>query len=880
MPEHADSRTQAPRFTIVSPVYNVDRYLADFIASIESQDYPLDRVEVVMVDDGSTDSSPRLLADWQARHPGLVTVVTKENGGVSSARNSGVERARGEWITFPDPDDTLAANYLSEVDAFLTEEPDVGMVATRRTIWVEATGGQMDHPLQPHFAAGNKARNLDEHPDFFHGSANTAFFRAEIIGREGLRFDERIRPAFEDGQFCVSYLLRLARPRVGFVSTATYTYRKRSDKSSILDKVRSDPGRYTTILELGYLDVLRQAHERRGTVPPWLQSHILYELSWYLQEDDGIGHGPSAAYGEVADEFHRLMAQIVTYLDPGVTRSFGVRRFDLAWREVLLHSYRADPWHSDYALVGKLDTRQRLIRVSYRYTRTRPEETFFSDGIAVEPTFAKSRSIVHLDHPVMFERIVWLPSGAIRVRLGGSDVDVRLREPERPRHTLPLGLIRETLLPRLVASRRKRARKAARQQPLKFSERLLVAFARSKLVGRYFANAWVLMDRVDAADDSAEILFRHLRTHRRKINAWFVISKGTPDHRRLLADGYKRVIPYGSIRWKLLMLNCRHLVSSFADVPMVQPPALTRLGPPQWRFCFLQHGVTKDDLSRWLNPKDIDLLITNTQAEHESFVADGSPYRVTDREAKLAGMPRFDALLKAGEMVPPERRDLILLAPTWRSWLMVTRPGVDRTTLSADEFSATEFAGKWLGLLGSQQLKRLADKQNLQVALLLHPNLQPLGHQLELPEHVVVLGFEGQDVRATFARARVLVTDYSSMAFDVAYIDRPVVYFQFDRDRVLSGGHVGRRGYFDYERDGYGPVATSLEEVLPAIVETVEFGPSPRPEYLARIQHAFPRRDGGCTERVFRAIRQSTRRVPANSGEAKVQPVESLPWTT
>ncbi len=860
MAEHADPSTQAPRFTIVSATYNVETYLADFIASVEAQDYPTDRFEVVMVDDGSTDSSSRILADWQARRPGLVTVVTKENGGVSTARNLGLEHARGEWVTFADPDDTMAANYLSEVDAFLTADPDVGLAATRRKILVEATGRLMDHPLQVHFASGNRVRNLDEHPDFFQGAVNTAFFRADIIGREGLRFDERIRPDFEDGHFCAAYLLRLDRPTVAFVSTAEYIYRKRADGSSALDLVRADPRHYTTVLELGHLDALRQARERRGGVPHWMQTFMLYQLSWYFQDDEAIGRGASAAYGEVAREFHRLLAQITTYLDPEVIKSFSLRRFDLTWREVLLHSYDAVPWHSDFALVGKIDPRQRLIRVSYRYTHARPEERFFSNGVAVEPTYAKTRAVVYFDRDVLFERILWLPSGAVGVKLDGSDVDVRLREPERPRLTLPLGLIRESLVPRLVTSRRERNREAARKQPLKPSERLLVRFARSRLVSRYFASAWVLIDRVDDADDSAEILFRYLRTHRRRINAWFVIRKGTPDHRRLRADGYKRVIPHGSIRWKLLMLNCRHLVSSHADIAILQPAGIARLAPPGWRFCFLQHGVTKDDLSRWLNPKDIDLLITSTRAEHDAFVADGSPYRVTEREAKLAGMPRFDALLKAGELVPSDRRDLILLAPTWRSWLMVSRPGAHRTTVSADEFSASEFGVNWLGLLRSPQLKQLADKHGLRVALLLHPNLQPLGPQLELPAHVQVLGFEGQDVRATFARSRLLVTDYSSMAFDVAYIDRPVAYFQFDRARVLHGEHVGRRGYFDYEHHGYGPVARSLDDVLRAITDTVEFGASPRPEYVARIAEAFPTRDGRCAERVTQAIRASTRK--------------------
>ena len=63
--------------------------------------------------------------------------------------------------------------------------------------------------------------------------------------------------------------------------------------------------------------------------------------------------------------------------------------------------------------------------------------------------------------------------------------------------------------------------------------------------------------------------------------------------------------------------------------------------------------------------------------------------------------------------------------------------------------------------------------------------------------------------------------------------------------------------------DGFGPVARTLVEVLPAIRGTVEFGSAPRPEYLARISEAFPVRDGRCTLRVFRAIRKSTNRSPS-----------------
>jgi CDP-glycerol glycerophosphotransferase (TagB/SpsB family) len=225
-------------------------------------------------------------------------------------------------------------------------------------------------------------------------------------------------------------------------------------------------------------------------------------------------------------------------------------------------------------------------------------------------------------------------------------------------------------------------------------------------------------------------------------------------------------------------------------------------------------------------------------------------------------LPRFDRVLEAGAKYPPERRDLILVAPTWRTWLVAKQaPGSQRWAIDAEEFRQSEFAQSWRAVLISDELRDLAKRTGLRVGVLMHPNLQPVASSLDLPPEIETFTFEGSDVRALFARARVVVTDYSSMAFNAAYIDRPIVYFQFDHERMFSGGHVGRGGYFQYERDGFGPVAYTVPEAIEAVVDAVEHGPQPRPEYLKRIEEAFPSRDGRCCERVVAAIRQSSRKV-------------------
>jgi glycosyltransferase involved in cell wall biosynthesis len=837
------------RFSIVSAVYNVGAYLEAFIASIEAQTFPLERLQVIVVDDGSTDDCLAQLEAWQQRRPELVTVVSQKNGGPASARNAGMARARGEWITFTDPDDVLDPGYLAEVDAYLRKRPDVMMVATNRAVFSGTTGSESTHPLRRHFVAGNRLRNLNIDSGHFHGHAASSFFRADEIKRGNLRYDDRLRTTFEDGHFCCLYLLHAPAPTVVYPPNAVYNYRIRGDGTSQLDRSWADPGRFTDVLEHGYLALLREGSERCGRIPSWLQGMVIYELSWYLKMNDRLA-APTAAHGDTLVRFHELMEQICALLDRGGVESYRATFLSVTRREMLLHGYDSEPWHTSYAVVDRLDEDQKLLRVCYRYRGEMPDEKFTVFSRYVQPVHQKIRDVQFFDRTLLHERIVWLPFGTVRVVLDGEELEIRTADPKPPERRLTAGTVNKLLAHEPVAAPKKP------EPELTFGDRMVTRLARTRLVRRYFRDAWVLIDRVFNADDSAEHLFRHLSANRPDVNAWFVIESGTPDHKRLRRDGYRRVVAHGSFVWKLLMLNCTELISSHIDDAVVRPAAIRALAEPGWRIVFLQHGVMKDDLSTWLNRKNIDLLVTSTRAEMHSVVDDHTTYRYTTKEVKLTGLPRFDRILEAGQRFPPDQRDLILIAPTWRQWLSSSEPVVTGRHRVTEDFRTSQFATEWTSVINSPQVKELAERTGLQVALLLHPNFQGTA-RLDTMPHVRTLEFEGQNVQEIFARARVLVTDYSSMFFNAAYIERPIVYFQFDRDRVNAGWHLGRHGYFDYERDGYGPVTFTAGEAVAALTKTVEAGPEPDPVYLQRIQESFPERDGRCCERVVDAILES-----------------------
>lgn len=103
-----------PKLSIIIPVYNVEKYLRKCLDSVVSQDY--DDKEIIVVDDGSTDESPQICDDYEARY-NCVHVVHKANGGLVSARKAGLRASSGEYITFVDSDDWLEAGaYASMMD--------------------------------------------------------------------------------------------------------------------------------------------------------------------------------------------------------------------------------------------------------------------------------------------------------------------------------------------------------------------------------------------------------------------------------------------------------------------------------------------------------------------------------------------------------------------------------------------------------------------------------------------------------------------------------------------------------------------------------------------------------------------------------------------
>ena len=114
-----------PLLSIISPVYNVKSFLDRCVQSVLTQSY--NNIELILIDDGSTDGSSSLCDKW-AEEDRRVIVIHKENGGVSSARNAGLEIIKGDYLTFIDPDDFIAPDTYFANMAYLIEHQYVDIL--------------------------------------------------------------------------------------------------------------------------------------------------------------------------------------------------------------------------------------------------------------------------------------------------------------------------------------------------------------------------------------------------------------------------------------------------------------------------------------------------------------------------------------------------------------------------------------------------------------------------------------------------------------------------------------------------------------------------------------------------------------------------------
>ena len=357
---------------------------------------------------------------------------------------------------------------------------------------------------------------------------------------------------------------------------------------------------------------------------------------------------------------------------------------------------------------------------------------------------------------------------------------------------------------------------------------------------------WLFMDRRHRADDNAEVLFRYVR-EKKEIDSYFIIEEGTDDYNRLKDLG--NIVPLYSKQHLELVLQADYMISSQAngeiENPFWEDAEFFRDLYHCPKLVFLQHGVIKDDMSVPFSRYHTNFVgfVTSSKKEWQSIL--DYSYYYTEKEVWLTGLPRFDKLYNN-----PQK--YILIMPTWRQGLMAQKWHEDKNSMVwevSDDFLQSEYVQTYQSLLANEQLKQLCKEYGYRVAFMPHALMEPYIDKFIKDDNCSYWD-SSKSYREAFAEGNILITDYSSVAFDFAYLQKPVIYYQFDREKFFAE-HTYKQGYFDYERDGLGEVVYTEAELLSAISGCLKEQCKVQEKYMERIRDTFAYMDKNNCERVY-----------------------------
>ncbi len=347
-----------------------------------------------------------------------------------------------------------------------------------------------------------------------------------------------------------------------------------------------------------------------------------------------------------------------------------------------------------------------------------------------------------------------------------------------------------------------------------------------------YKNLWVISERGRDARDNGYALFKYIRQNHPEINVKFIITKKSSDYLKVKQIG--DVIEHGSREHYFALLNAKvlistHLLGYTPDMYAFRHLLKFKIYKQNNKIVFLQHGISKDKINIYGR---LDLIVSGAKKEYDFF----KDFLISYKEnIKYTGFPRYDTLNNIDSKI-------ILLMPTWRVWLR-----------NCNDFKKTNYYNTYQSLLNNKELIELLNKENYRLIFYPHIGIQPyIDNFYSKSDRIIIATFEEYDVQELLNSSSILITDYSSVFFDFAYLKKPIVYYQFDKSEYRKKQF--EEGYFIYERDGFGPVVSDENKVVDFLSHCIDNNLKLDEKFLNKINKFFVYNDKNNCKRVFNEI--------------------------
>ena len=342
------------------------------------------------------------------------------------------------------------------------------------------------------------------------------------------------------------------------------------------------------------------------------------------------------------------------------------------------------------------------------------------------------------------------------------------------------------------------------------------------------------------ARDNGYHFYKYVRTQHPEDYCYYVIDKKNNDYNKV--KEYGNIIQYRSLKHWLYYLAANYNISNQKDGNPDAPLFYiihVILGLYNNRV-FLQHGITKDD-AEWLYYKNCKFkyFICGARREYE-FIKEKFGY--PKGNVIYTGFPRFDNLYNN-----KVNNNQILIMPTWRNWL-----GRDTNILGKKTiFEETDFYKNWSEFLNKEEFIDYIESNNIRILFYPHMNMQKFLDKFSTKSKNIEIVGMNKDIQTILKESSLMITDYSSVYMDFAYMEKPIIYFQVDYEEYRKKQY--QDGYFDYKKDGFGPIVKNANELVKILKKIIENGQEKK--YINRMNNFFELKDQNNCERIYKYLK-------------------------
>ena len=871
------NETYTKIFSVVIPCFNVEDYIVGAVDSFINQTLDFERfIEIIFFDDGSSDGTVDICREFVEKYPNNIRLLHQENGGQASARNLGLKYVSGKYVNFLDSDDILMENTLLNAYEFFEKHYDeIDLVAFPMYFFGKKTGNHiLNYKFKNDFVV-----SLDDFWDYPQLSASSAVFKSKIFGK----FEFNTNLVSSEDSVMVNKIL-LEKRAYGVISSGGYCYRKRFDESSTIDSSVNKKSYYTDRLKGYFSELIDYSKDKLGYVPKFIQYLIVYDIQWMFLDEEKF----SIFNSEELEEFNRYLRYIFANIED----------------EVILFHFKKDPYNLKVfmfrlkydKLIIKNDDGIISLNAGDQEVDILNNHNFYIDIIEIKDNTLFISGVFNSYYDKKDFEIVlsnraenYYPnyvnySNRRLSNIGVSqycfdfEVPIDVNQASCVKLNLICSISGEEEIINLPIKFLNHARmsevcnysiwgdyfinfednaflisKYSYGKILKKELSILIKILTIK--GPYWTSAfcfhlaylvlfpfyknkkiWLVMDRQDRGDDNAEHLFSYMVDINDTKNNYFVISKDTQDYSRL-SSIWKNILAFYSIKHRILYLFADKVISSQADEIVVNPfwdkNVKWYSGLLTGDKIFLQHGVAKDDMSNWLRKydKNVKLLVTTADIEAKSF--DEYEYHYNEGVVQVLGLPRYDHL--SNEYSNKQ----ILIMPSWR-----------RSLINANDIQIqkSEYFLRFNSLINNKRLINLAKSLGYKIIFKPHPNTFEFIELFDTNDYVII--DNKCKYQELFNNSSLLITDYSSLAFDFAYIKKPLIYYQYGDDYHFDNN------FFIYETMGFGEVIADEDMLIDKIEEYLNNDCKIKDVYLERSNSFYKFNDKNNCKRVYEAIKK------------------------